>query len=79
MVKQIYKTAIIGPFVTIELASSSKPCDLSFADPIELEIKELTKGWNMVLDEQHCKVCGKCSCAYSSTVIMNSCIKLYII
>ena len=59
MVKQIYKTAIIGPSVTIKLASYSiKSRTLSFADPVELEIKELTNGWNVVLDEKHYKVCG---------------------
>ena len=53
MVKQIYKTAIIGTSATI----SDKSCALSVVDPIELNINELTKGWNvMVHDEQHCKV-----------------------
>ena len=56
MVKLIYKTAIMGPYVTIELATSSKL--KAFVNPIELEIKKLTKGWNVVLDEEHHKVCG---------------------
>ena len=63
MVKQIYKTAIIGPSAIIKLASSSKfevhlERSFSFISPIELEIKELTRGWNVDYDEQHYKVCG---------------------
>ena len=60
--KQIYKPAIIGPSITINLISSSKSHALLLGVPIELEIKELTKGWNVELDEHHYKVCGKCSC-----------------
>ena len=58
MVKQIYKTAIIGPSVTIKLTSYSKSRTLSFVDPIELVIKKLTKGWSSMVDELHHKVCG---------------------
>ena len=53
--KQIYKNATIGPSINIQLE-----CVLSDL-PIELEIKELTKGWNVVHDEKHHKVSGNCS------------------
>ena len=53
--KQIYKNATIGPSVNLQLEDL-----LSAVYPIELEIKKLTKGWNVVLDEDHWKVCGKC-------------------
>ena len=58
--KQIYKTAFIGPFVTIKLVTiSSKSRTLSLMGPaIELAIVELTKGWKVLLDEQHNRVCA---------------------
>ena len=49
--KKIYKKATIGPSINIQLERV-----LSVL-PIELQIKELTKGWNVVLDEQHYEVC----------------------
>ena len=55
--KKIYKKATIGPSINIQLE-----CVLSVL-PIKLEIKKLTKGWNVVHDEQHHKVSGKCSCS----------------
>ena len=51
--KQIYKNATIGPSVNIQLEHV-----LSAVSPIELDVKKLTKGWNVVVDEDHWKVCG---------------------
>ena len=53
--KQIYKNATIGPSVNIQLDVHV----LSAVSPVELDIKELTKGWNVVFDEQHYKVRSK--------------------
>ena len=50
--KRIYKNATIGPSVNIHLEHV-----LSSVSPIELVIKDLTKGWKFVHDEQHYKVC----------------------
>ena len=51
MVKKIYRKATIGPSINIQLVHV-----LSVL-PIELDIKNLTKGWNVVRDEQHYAVC----------------------
>ena len=51
--KQIYKNATIGSSVNIQLGHV-----LSAVSPIELDIKKLTKGWNVLRDKDHWKVCG---------------------
>lgn len=51
VVKKIYKNATIGPSINIQLENV-----LSVL-PIELDIKKLTKGWNVEHDEHHHKVC----------------------
>ena len=52
VVKKIYEKATIGPSINIQLVHV-----LSSVLPVELQIKKLTKGWNVVYDEQHHKVC----------------------
>ena len=60
--KQIYKNAIIGPSVNIQLEH--------VLFPIELDIKKLTNGWNSVRDQEHWKV-QKMFMFYENVILVN--------